>query len=241
MADRFHMSLEDSLELAKRGLADSIYKEAVVEGIDVTFSQTKAILDGFREGVGREDVTKIVNLKRAWEFVLDSIAYAPVGVSYLRTLNGMIQRELGCAAGNLRTFDVRISGTRWTPALPTLEAVERDLAEAASERTDTDRALCLMLKIMRGQYFEDGNKRTAQLAANHELIRLGRGVVAIPPDRKENFAELLVEYYETNQKAEIMDFLQKECLRGIVREKTAERFDAGKEAARFVSRNGRDS
>lgn len=240
MADRFHMSLVDNIELARRNLVDSIHKEAVVEGMDVTFPQMVAILDGFCEGVGQDDLMKIANLERAWHFVLDSITYAPVGLSYLRALNGFIQQGFGYTAGNLRTFRIRIQGTGWSPAPPTPETIARGLEEAASEGTDTDRALRMMLEMMRGQYFEDGNKSTAQLAANHELIRLGRGVLAIPPDMKEDFAKLLADFYETGRRTEIMDFLREECLGGFVRTKPPERFDVQKEAARFVGRGKRD-
>ncbi len=76
-----------------------------------------------------------------------------------------------------------------------------------------------MLAIMRGQYFEDGNKRTAQLAANQELIKHGGGIISIPADRKEEFSELLFRFYETGRHDEIMDFLYSECISGFERER----------------------
>ena len=40
------MTRQDNVELAKRMLVDSIYREARVEGINVTFPETEKIFDG---------------------------------------------------------------------------------------------------------------------------------------------------------------------------------------------------
>lgn len=47
MINKFQMSVEDSVEFAKRQIVDSIYREACVEGINVTFPETQQIYDGF--------------------------------------------------------------------------------------------------------------------------------------------------------------------------------------------------
>lgn len=38
-----HMSIEDNIFYAKRNIVDSIWKEANIEGIDITFPATKAL------------------------------------------------------------------------------------------------------------------------------------------------------------------------------------------------------
>ena len=40
MQDKYHLTLEQNLYLAKRNLIDSIWKSAKIEGINVTFPQT---------------------------------------------------------------------------------------------------------------------------------------------------------------------------------------------------------
>ena len=45
--NKFQMSVEDNVEFAKRQIVDSIYREACVEGINVTFPETQQIYDGF--------------------------------------------------------------------------------------------------------------------------------------------------------------------------------------------------
>ena len=66
----------------------------------------------------------------------------------------------------MRNISVRISaGTDWIPEIPSPEKINR----IRQIENPTDRSLELMLSVMRGQYFEDGNKRTAQPVANHEI------------------------------------------------------------------------
>ena len=59
--------------------------------------------------------------------------------------------------------------------------------------------------------FIDGNKRTSVIFANHYLISKGKGLIVIPEDKKEKYKELLINYYETNNKKEISKFLKEEC------------------------------
>ena len=218
MENKYNMTVEDNIDFAKRIIVDSIYREARVEGINVTFPETQQLYDGFSlPGFTYEDATKIINLKRTWFFILDTLEY-PFDFRYLRHINGLIENNLLSRAGVIRDINVCISGTEWRPDIPSPDIIEKQLKQSLSINNPTERALDLMLLIMRGQYFEDGNKRTAQLAANHELIKNGCGIVSIPVDKRIEFSELLVSYYETGLKNEIMDFLYDNCLSGFSRE-----------------------
>lgn len=53
------------------------------------------------------------------------------------------------------------------------------LSLSKSERSAEDQALLMFCAITRRQWFNDGNKRTALMAANHVLINAGIGVFAI--------------------------------------------------------------
>ena len=206
------MTRQDNVELAKRMLVDSIYREARVEGIDVTFPETEKIFEGgIVDTLSFDDITKIVNLKHAWAFILDTLDY-PFDMRYIRHLNALIEANLIRSAGIIRTVPVRISGTDWIPEIPSQESIEQELARIGRISDPTDRAFELMLSIMRGQYFEDGNKRTAQLAANQELIRNGCGIVSVPDSKRSEFSRLLVAFYETDSRMEIKEFLHDACL-----------------------------
>ena len=61
-----------NIDFARANVKTLIYDQAVLEGISTTFPQTDAILEnGVVNGVKAQDVQKILNLKHAWEFILD--------------------------------------------------------------------------------------------------------------------------------------------------------------------------
>ncbi|MCM1062416.1 MAG: Fic family protein, partial [Eubacterium sp.] len=79
----------------------------------------------------------------------------------------------------------------------------------------TERAISLMLYCMRSQMFVDGNKRTAMLAANHEMIMNGCGIISVPIEHQSEFTKLLVEFYETNNPDTLMRFVYDNCIDGL--------------------------
>lgn len=111
-----------------------------------------------------------------------------------------------------------MSGTNWKPELPSKENLENLLKEVNKINCDTKRAIILMCKLMKMQMFNDGNKRTAMLIANHELIRLGRGIISISEDNKVEFGTKLIEYYEYEEKIEsLIQFIYDKCLDGMTK------------------------
>ena len=60
-----------NVALARRNLVYSIYKQAVLEGVATTYYDTETIVNGGKVmNMTATDITKVVNLKRAWEFIL---------------------------------------------------------------------------------------------------------------------------------------------------------------------------
>lgn len=79
----------------------------------------------------------------------------------------------------------------------------------------TKRAIALMLWGMRRQIFIDGNKRTATMTANKEMIFNGVGIMSIPDEYTKSFYELLIKFYETNEMEEIGKFIYENCIDGL--------------------------
>lgn len=217
---KYNMSREDNLMYAKRSIVDSIYKESRLEGIAVTFPETQEIFEGRSVGgLSVQDVIKVNNLKHAWQFVFDTIDY-PLDIKYLRQLNMEIGRGIITETGNLRMADVSIGGTAWKPPIPDYSQVEAEVEEIMQSSMDTtDRAITMMLYVMRSQMFFDGNKRTAQLAANQIMIQNGAGIIAIPVEAQKDFFGLLINYYETGYKKEIAKFVSSTSIDGFQRER----------------------
>lgn len=68
---------------------------------------------------------------------------------------------------------MRIGGTDRIPELPTMESSHDEISSLMKIESPEDRALLMFCKITRGQWFNDGNKRTALMTANHALINAG--------------------------------------------------------------------
>jgi len=214
MKDKYNMTLEQNIFLAKRNIVDYIWKSANLEGIDVTFPETQKIYEGGNVGRLRVDeIVTINNLKHAWQFVLSTIEQK-VDFKYLCSINALVGSNLVENAGNLRTGNVRIGGTDWKPSLPNKDEFEKRLCEISKITNPTERAIEIMLYIMKSQIFWDGNKRSAMLFANHEMIRNGVGIITIPIDIKEVFGKELIYYYETDNMDKIKKFIYDNCIDG---------------------------
>lgn len=109
-----------------------------------------------------------------------------------------------------------MAGTNWKPELPSKEKLDEILKENEKIKCETERIIVLMCKLMKMQLFNDGNKRTSMLIANHELIRLGREIISISEENKVEFGTKLINYYEQEEKMiELVKFIYEKCLDGI--------------------------
>lgn len=91
--------------------------------------------------------------------------------------------------------------------MPDKDRTVEELQSLMETNCVTERAIKVMLYIMRSQLFSDGNKRVAQLAANQILIQNGKGFLRIPVERNKEFFQLLVSFYETNEDSKILNFI----------------------------------
>ncbi|MBR3386047.1 Fic family protein [Candidatus Saccharibacteria bacterium] len=215
--DKYHLSREDNILLAKKYLKDSIYRSAFLEGIAVTFPQTAAILENATvNNVPAKDIAKVFELRDVWEYVLNNLDNT-IDLAFLQELHQIIAKEdvPWNRLGVLRTEQVRISGTNYMPPLPNANSIHQAIKTITdSTATDTDKAITLMLYIMRTQPFLDGNKRVGTMIANKILISTGHGIFSLPPEQKEPFVTNLVTYYETGNMDNIKQLIFDYCLTG---------------------------
>ena len=203
-----------NIDFARRHLADTIYKQAILEGVATTLSDTENILKGAKvSGMTPDDIMKIINLKHAWEFILNkNVILTPTNYSILCTINKLVEEGFYYNAGSLRVTPVKIGGTNWTPGLP-VESDIKDEIEAIinKKKSYVDIAIDLLLYVVKKQMFIDGNKRTSVISANHFLVSKGKGLIVIPSTKTEEYKKLLIEYYETNNNFKISKFLKEKC------------------------------
>lgn len=210
--------VEQNIDFAKRNLVHTIYKQAILEGIATTFADTESIIEGGKvNNMTSEDILKIVNLKHAWEFILNkNVILSDTNFALLCEINKMVEEGFYYSAGKVRNIPVTIGGTRWKPDLPIESAIKEELGEIFNKKfDDIDRTIELLLYIMKKQVFIDGNKRTAVIYSNHYLISKGKGIIAIPAELTKEFKDLLIPYYEGRDEKEIKKFIKEKCYMSI--------------------------
>ena len=210
--------VKQNIDFAKRNLVDTIYKQAILEGVATTFADTESIIEGGKvNNMTSEDIMKIVNLKHAWEFILNkNVILSDTNFALLCEINKMVEEGFYYSAGKVRNVPVTIGGTTWKPELP-IESIIKEKLERIfnSEMDDVDRAIELLLYTMKKQIFIDGNKRTSVIYSNHYLISKGKGIIVIPTELTEEFKDLLIPYYEGKDKIQIKKFIKEKCYMNI--------------------------
>ncbi len=207
-----------NLEFARANMKQLIYDQAILEGIATTFPDTERILENAKiSNVSASDVQKILNLKHAWEFILDKdVIQSPTNYYLSQHIAKLVNQGFFIDGGRIRAFPVTIGGTSYIPKVPYEHEVKESIDNIISSNTDdVDTAINLILYIMRSQVFNDGNKRTAIILANHYLISQGKGLIIIPDNLVEEFRKLLVNYYEGNDMNLIKEFLLNKCYKSL--------------------------
>ena len=210
--------VELNIDFAKKHLADIIYKQAVLEGISTTYADTENIIDGGKVNeMTPEDVMKIVNLKHAWEFILNkNVITSKTNISLLCEINKLIEEGFHYNAGKIRSIPVSIGGTSWKPPLPIEGIIKEEIDSIMNSNLSIiDKTIEILLYIMKRQIFIDGNKRTAVVYANHYLISKGKGVLVIPIEYIKDYKKLLIDYYEGKDNKKIREFLKSKCYKDI--------------------------
>lgn len=206
--------VEQNIDFAKRHLVDTIYKQAILEGVATTFADTESIIEGGKvNNMTSEDILKIVNLKHAWEFILNkNVILSDTNFALLCQINKMVEEGFYYTAGKVRNVPVTIGGTTWKPNLPIESVIKEELEVIFNkEMDDVEKAIELLLYTMKKQVFIDGNKRTSVIYSNHYLISKGEGIIVIPAELTEEFKNLLISYYEGKEENKIRTFIKEKC------------------------------
>lgn len=203
-----------NLDFARANMKANIYDQAVLEGVATSFPQTEDIIEnGQVNGVLATDVQKILNLKHAWEFILDrDVIQSESNYHMLCHIAKLVNEGFFYDGGRIRGIPVQIGGTSYVPPLP-IESVVIEQIDAirSRDREPIDIAIELCMYCMKTQVFMDGNKRASVIFANHYLIAKGMGFLVIPEKDVPEFKKLLVDYYEGAPLKIIGKFLREKC------------------------------
>ena len=219
MKNKFNLTREQNVFVAKRNIVDYIWKSANLEGIDVTYPETQVIYDGgVVNGLTVDKIITINNLKYSWQFILENegIDYDFKALCHLHKLT-CDKLVLDGNLGRLRTTPVSIGGTSWKPQFPVESQIKEELEQLLNqpEKSKTEIAIEVMLWIMRRQMFIDGNKRVAMLFANKIMIDNGCGIITIAQENQQTFFEKLINYYESGDNTDLKQWVYETSIDGI--------------------------
>lgn len=212
--DELPANVLNNIAFARANMKVNIYDQAVLEGVATSFPQTEEIIEnGKVSGMTSTDIQKVLNLKHAWEFILDRDVIASKSDYYMLShIARLVNEGFFLEGGRIRGVPVSIGGSSYVPPLP----IEADVIEnirniVESKKDAVDIAIELCLYCMKAQIFLDGNKRASVIFANQYLIAHGGGFLVIPESDVPEFKNLLVKYYEGEEFTVISAFLKKKC------------------------------
>ena len=206
--------VQQNLDFARVNMKANIYDQAILEGVATTFPQTETIIEnGKVSGMTASDVQKILNLKHAWEFILDKGVISSKSDFYILSyIAKFVNEGFYDNGGRVRGVPVAIGGTNYIPPLPVESVVKENIELILTSQKDyIDIAIELCLYCMKTQIFNDGNKRASVIYANHYLISKGEGLIVIPEKEVPTFKKMLIDYYEGKDEQNIKAFMKDKC------------------------------
>lgn len=206
------MNRAENIFLAKKLFTELVFNTAYIEGVNVTFPQTQAIIDGaIVNNIPVSDIQTVLNLRDAWKYMIENIDM-PLTLNYICEINDRVSKNESLEWGKLKNGSVGVSGTDYIPPIPQEEGVKNILAEINKISDPRERATEYFCYAVREQLFWDGNKRTSTIVASKILIEAGEGVLTIGKSNALSFNEALLHFYDTADKKPL-----KECLTGCIK------------------------
>jgi Fic family protein len=205
-----------NIDFARANVKSLIYDQAILEGVATTFALTEDIIEGGKvSGMTVRDIQKVLNLKHAWEFILDKgVLSAPSDYNLLSYIAKLVNEDFIYDGGRIRSVPVTIGGSTYVPPMPMeLDVKEKIRSILDSKEDGVSIAIDLCLYCMKTQIFDDGNKRASVILANHYLIAHGLGIMAVKDNDVPEFKKDLVAYYEGRDEESVRTLLRDKALR----------------------------
>lgn len=203
-----------ALMLAKRQLSELVCDAVNLEGINMTLPEVQTLLDGITVGGHKLSDEKItLNQANAWRFLFESIDNNAFDLSktFVCKLHDLAAETEALEWGQFRTGNVTIAGTDYLPPKPvelgTLWEQITTLPKHDNPLALYTQAIGLFLDMARSQFFYDVNKRTGRMMMNGLLLQHGYPAINLPAKRQLEFNQLMLEFYQSNQKQPMIDFM----------------------------------
>ncbi len=187
----------------ERLAVDLSWKSSQIEGNTYSLLETERLLMEMLTASGKslEEAKMLLNHKEALDYIIENPHYLqPLTVAKIENIHGILIQNLNVDR-NIRTRRVGITGTNYRPLdneFQIREALE-GVCELVNRRDDVfDKALLLLVLISYIQPFNDGNKRTARIVSNAELMANDYCPVSFRTVDSIDYKKAMLLFYEQN-------------------------------------------
>lgn len=187
----------------ERLIVELSWKSSKIEGNTYTLLDTEKLILQNKKAPGHDaaEAAMIINHKNAFAFVREHAKkFRTLTRANLEEVHRLLVKNLGVGRG-LRHAPVGVTGSRYRP-LDNIHQIREtvDVLAAAISRSKTpyDKALTALLGLSYIQSFEDGNKRTARLAANALLLAHGCAPLSYRSVDENEYRAATIAFYELN-------------------------------------------
>lgn len=198
--------------LLKKMLPEYVWDIVCLEGNPYSFLEVQTLLDGTTvAGHSLEDQLQVLNQAAALKALRNHVAagQAPINKELVQRYHALVAKEEALKWGCFRDGQVGISGTEFKPPnWQDLDSIfQAGLQQILAVAQPFERALAYFFFGSLNQFFFDGNKRTSRLNMNTILMTNGYYYLSIPGQRKAEFDEIMVAFYDSRDATAGMRFM----------------------------------
>lgn len=205
-----------NIHFACENKAENIRSLAMLNGTDISLTQILEIIENRRiYGVYARDISLILNLKSAWEFITDKdIAHFKTDSRLLLHIANLVNGNVFRDSINAEALPDLKKETCSLEFLPTGREFKENIDRIIYQDSDpVDTAIKLFLFCSGKRFFVARNKLISLLFANRFLICSGAGLLTVPADDAPEFRELLAGCLATGSHTELEKFIKDKCLK----------------------------
>lgn len=187
----------------ERLAVDLSWKSSQIEGNTYSLLETERLLMEKETASGKslEEANMLLNHKEALDYLIENPNYLqPLTVAKIENIHSILIQDLGVDR-NIRSRRVGITGTNYRPLdneFQIREALD-GVCDLVNQREDIfEKALLLLVLISYIQPFNDGNKRTARIVSNAELMANDYCPISFRTIDSVEYKKAMLVFYEQN-------------------------------------------
>ncbi len=182
---------------------DLSWKSSQIEGNTYSLLETERLLLEMKTASGKslEEAKMLLNHKEVLDYIIENPHYlTPLTVTKIENIHSILIRDLDVER-NIRTRRVGITGTDYRPLdneFQIREAMD-NICTLVNGRDDVfEKSLFLLVLLSYVQPFDDGNKRTARIVSNAELIANDYCPISFRTVDPLDYKKAMLLFYEQN-------------------------------------------